>query len=174
MSINDPSEVSEVFEEQKAVVQRWLDMVQGNQDEVWDSYKTMQPDMKWTLIGSTVISGTHEGLEAIENDFFGKCWSGDGRPGQSVQGLDQEYGVRLDIDEMVALEDGRIMVICRSDGMGRNGVPYRNQYCWIITVRDGKMAALVEYCDTALIERAMFDKKLVPAETPAPVPAQRV
>lgn len=152
-----------MFEENKAVVQRWLDMVQGNQDEVWDSYKTMNDDMRWTLIGKTLISGTHVGLDAINNDFFSKCWTGDGRGG-GVQGLDQEYGVRLDIQQMVALEDGRVMVICMSDGKGRNGVPYRNEYCWIISVRNGKMAELIEYCDTAMIEEAMFDKKLVPAE----------
>ncbi len=152
-----------MFEENKAVVQRWLDMVQGNQEEVWDSYLTMNEDMTWTLIGKTLISGTHKGLKAINDDFFAKCWSGDGRGG-GTQGLDQEYGVKLDIQQVVALEDGRIMVICLSDGKGRNGVPYRNQYCWIISVRDGKMSELIEYCDTAMIEEAMFDKKIVPAE----------
>lgn len=155
---------------EKEIVQNWLDAVVGDQEKVWDSYiASFHPDATWTLIGSTVISGTHKGLDAIRDDFFGKCWTGDGRPGPSTQGLSQEYGVRLDIQDVVSLEDGRVVVICQSDGMGRNGVPYKNEYCWVITVRDGKIASLVEYCDTALIEAAMFDKKVVPAEEVAAV-----
>ncbi len=49
--------------------------------------------------------------------------------------------------------------------MGRNGLPYDQEYCWIITVRDDKIVHLREYCDTVMFETAMFDKRLVPAES---------
>ena len=65
---------------------------------------------------------------------------------------------------LLALEDGRILVTCSSDARGRNGVPYNNSYCWIITVTDGKMVQLDEWCDTLMYETAMFDKRVVPAE----------
>lgn len=47
-----------------------------------------------------------------------------------------------------------------------NGEPYRNDYCWIYTFRDGQIVQMVEYGDTLLTARAGF----VPLEAPAPPP----
>lgn len=155
-----------MFEENKAVVRKWLDLVGGNPDEVWESYKAMMsPDMVWRLIGSTALSGEYRGLDSVANDFFAKCWKGDGRKSDAVQGLDPEYGIKpLDVREVVALEDGRVIVHCFSNGRGKNGVPYINEYCWLIKVEDGKITRLDEFADTALIERAMFNMAIVPSE----------
>jgi ketosteroid isomerase-like protein len=154
-----------VYEEEKAVVSRWLGLLTGSQEEVWGGFdEVLDPDMTWTVLGTSAVSGTHKGLEAINRDFFDKCWSaGDGR-GTGIQGLDSDYGLKLTVTNLVALEDGRILVTCASDAKGKNGVPYNNNYSWIITVRDGKMVKLDEWCDTLAYETAMFDKVLVPAE----------
>ncbi len=155
-----------MYESEKKTVSKWLDLVRGGSDEVWESYRAMMDDnLTWRLIGTTPISGEHKGLTRVENDFFAKCWAGDGRGGGAEQGLDPNYGIKpLDIREITALEDGRVMVHCFSDGRGKNGVPYKNEYCWIITVKDGKIFKLDEYADTALIERAMFNKEIIPSE----------
>ncbi len=154
-----------MYEAEKAVVKEWLKGIQGNDGEVWDAFLTMSKDMTWTLIGDTPISGTHRGLDAINNVFWNRCWNGDGREGSGPQGLDPEYGIKpLEIFDILALEDGRILVHCKSDGRGKNGVPYKNEYAWILKVEYGKIVSMNEFADTALIERAMFDKKIVPAE----------
>lgn len=155
-----------MFEENKAVVKQWLDLVGGDPDEVWESYKaTMSPDMVWRLIGATPISGKYVGLDSVANNFFARCWKGDGRKSEAVQGLDPEYGIKpLDVREVVALEDGRVIVHCFSNGRGKNGVPYINEYCWLIKVENGKITRLDEFADTALIERAIFNKEIIPAE----------
>jgi len=154
-----------VFEEEKQVVQRWVDLLTGDQDNVWAGFEAvMAPDMVWNVPGKSCVSGSHVGLEAINRDFFGRCWeTGDGRGG-GVQGLDSDYGLKLTVTNLVALEDGRVLVTCSSDAQGRNGVPYNNAYCWVITVEGGKMTQLDEWCDTLAYETAMFDKRLVPAE----------
>jgi ketosteroid isomerase-like protein len=154
-----------VFDDNKEVVRRWVSMLQGDSSEVWGGFdQVMSPDIIWTVPGTSCISGEHRGLDAVNNDFFARCWTtGDGR-GTGVQGLDEEYGLKLTLEELIALEDGRVLVTCTSDARGKNGVPYRNGYCWIITVRDGRIAELLEYCDTMMYETAMFDKRLVPAE----------
>jgi ketosteroid isomerase-like protein len=154
-----------MFEEEKAVVQRWVNLLAGKKDEVWDGFdKVLDPDMTWTVPGTTCVSGTHRGLKAIDEDFFGRCWTtGDGR-GSGVQGLDDSFGLKMEVQNLVALEDGRVLVTCTSDARGHNGVPYNNNYCWIITVRDGRIVKLDEWCDTVMFETAMFDKVLVPAE----------
>jgi uncharacterized protein len=154
-----------MYEAEKEVVQKWVSLLQGDVDEVWGGFEAvMDKDIEWIVPGTSVISGTHKGLEAVNRDFFDRSWeTGDGR-GSGVQGLDSDYGLKLTLEEFIALEDGRILVTCRSDAKGKNGVPYQNGYCWIITVRDGKIVHLLEYCDTVMYETAMFDKKLVPAE----------
>lgn len=154
-----------MFEIEKEVVKNWLAGVGGDQEQVWKSYLACDPSMTWTLIGSTPISGTYRGLEEIRDVFQHKCWNGDGRKGSGPQGLDQNYGIHPPkVEEVVALEDGRVMVHCYSDGMGKNGVPYKNEYCWIFRVKNGKIVSLYEFADTVLIERALFNKKLIPAE----------
>jgi ketosteroid isomerase-like protein len=154
-----------MHETEKAVVRRWLDLLTGDVDDVWGGFEAvMAPDVVWTVPGNTPVSGVHRGLEAIQRDFFGRCWeTGDGR-GAGVQGLDSDYGLKLTIDQVVALEDGRILVTCTSDARGKNGLPYNNGYCWIITVEKERISALDEWCDTVMFETAMFDKRLVPAE----------
>jgi ketosteroid isomerase-like protein len=157
-------------EHEKQVVQRWLDSVHGGEDDVWASFRThFHEDMVWMLIGTTPRSGTFNGLDEIKNKFLELGRRGDGRPGPSVQGLSSDFGIRLEVDKVLSIEDGRVLVQCRSRGSGRNGVPYDNEYAWILTVRGDKIAKMEEYCDTVCIEEAHFDKKLVPRGTTQPV-----
>jgi ketosteroid isomerase-like protein len=157
-------------EHEKQVVKRWLDSIHGGADDVWESFKAnFHENATWKLIGTTPRSGTFRGLESIKRDFLDVGRRGDGRPGPSVQGLSSDFGIRVDVDEILSVEDGRVLVLCRSVGSGRNGVPYNNEYAWVIKVRDGKIAELLEFCDTVCIEEAHFDKKLVPRGTTTPV-----
>lgn len=155
---------------QKQVVQAYVDAVHGGEHDIWAAIeKHWHEDATWTLIGSTPRSGTFRGLESIKRDFMGPGRMGDGRPGPSVQGLSSEYPVTLYVDEVIAAEGGRVIVFCRTDARGRNGLEYKNEYCWVFTVRDDKIASLVEFCDTVAIEEVHFDKMLVPRGTETPV-----
>ncbi len=55
-------------------------------------------------------------------------------------------------------------ILCDADhavveARGRNrtkqGRVYENEYCWVIELRDGRMAHIVEDADTALMEAAL-------------------
>jgi hypothetical protein len=166
MAFDDP----ETAAHKKKVVRDWIESIHGGEEDVWASYqKFFHQDAVWRLIGSTPRSGTFRGLDSIKRDFLEPGRRGDGRPGPSVQGLSSDFGITVNINEMLMLEDGRVLVLCTSRGAGRNGVPYNNEYCWIIRVRDDKIAEVYEFCDTVLIEEAHFDKKLVPRGTTTPV-----
>lgn len=166
MGYDNPEEAAQ----KTAVVRDWIESIHGGEDDVWATYeRCFHPDAEWRLIGSTPRSGTFKGLDSIKKDFMEPGRRGDGRPGPSVQGLSSDFGISLEISDMLMLEDGRVVVFCVSKGMGRNGVAYDNEYCWIITVRDDKIAAMYEFCDTVLIETAHFDKMLVPRGTTTPV-----
>jgi ketosteroid isomerase-like protein len=155
-----------MFEEKKQVVQRYLDRLGGAESDIWQAITdNWHEDAYWKLIGNTARSGTFRGLEAIKRDFMGVGRRGDGREGPSVQGLSSEYPVTMTVDEVVATEDGRVIVFCQSDARGRNGLLYQNEYCWVFEVEGDKIAGLVEFCDTVAIEEVHFDKKLVPRGT---------
>jgi len=159
-----------VGEHEKSVVRAWIESVHGGADDVWATYlEYFDEDAVWRLIGTTPRSGTFRGLKSIKEDFLDVGRRGDGRDGPSVQGLSSEFGIKLEIDEILDLEGGRVVVLCHSIGSGRNGVPYNNEYCWIVTVEGDKITNLYEFCDTVCIEEAHFDKKLVPRETAEPV-----
>lgn len=166
MGYDNPEEAAH----KKAVVRDWIESIHGGEEDVWATYeRCFHEDAVWTLIGSTPRSGTFRGLESIKRDFMAPGRRGDGREGPSVQGLSSDFGISLDISEMLMLEDGRVVVFCKSKGAGRNGVAYDNEYCWIISVRGDKISEMYEFCDTVLIETAHFDKMLVPRGTTTPV-----
>ena len=154
-----------MHEHERAVVERWLAENQGDLDEAQSGFEAlMAPDVEWVVPGRSVMSGTYKGRDAMQEALSEMMWdTGDGRGG-GVQGLNRAVGFEFTVDEVVALEDGRILVRSRGKGVGNNGVPYDQEYCWIVTVRDGKIAHLRDYCDTVMVETAMFDKRLVPAE----------
>lgn len=139
----------------------WLERTR----RVWAGFgETMSKDMKWTCIGSTPVSGTYNGLDEVANSLSARAllWR---RPrGFWPAGPRSVLRVRIKVKDVTALEDGRVLVHCTSDGRGKNGVPYINEYAWVITVQGDKIVSMYEFADTALIERAMFDKRIVPAE----------
>ena len=101
-------------------------------------------DLCWTLIGSTPISGVYRGKQAVRREFLGALGGV----------IDFEAGIEVAIQEVIAAGD-RAVVRAEGKMRGKHG-PYNNQYCHVMTIRDGKVTATVEYVDTALIESALY------------------
>lgn len=63
-----------------------------------------------------------------------------------------EYRVRA--EEIIA--DGeRVVVRARATATTVRGEDYPQVYCYVFTVRDGQLIDVLEYCDTALVERVL-------------------
>ena len=61
---------------------------------------------------------------------------------------------RLDVKKMLA--DGDTAVVLQSiSAKTREGEQYDNDYCWVYTCRDGKIAVIDEYADTLKASRIM-------------------
>jgi ketosteroid isomerase-like protein len=63
-----------------------------------------------------------------------------------------EYRVRA--EEMIA-EGDRVVVRAEADAKTVRGEDYPQAYCYVFTVRDGRLIDVLEYCDTALVERVL-------------------
>lgn len=71
-----------------------------------------------------------------------------------------EPGALMEVEELVA--EGET-VVCLSRGRmrgARMGLPYNNRYAFVFRFREGHIAGVTEYLDTALVETALLGKRL--------------
>lgn len=72
------------------------------------------------------------------------------RPAATMIGMIEEFkkmiptGLRFTIKTVVA-DDDHVVVEAEGDAVTRLGTPYRNQYCFVFTMRDGKIKQVNEY-----------------------------
>jgi ketosteroid isomerase-like protein len=86
----------------------------------------------WTA-GTLPLSGTRGRAEALAGmDFVAALFP---------------KGIRFTIQAMTA-EGERVAVEAESHGIHSSGLPYHNQYHFLIVIRDGKIRRFKEYMDT--------------------------
>lgn len=96
-------------------------------------------DVSWTNIGSTRFSGTQVGKQALLENLLGPLFSR------------LKSGIATNIERLIAEDD---IVVAQTSGIAETteGVPYNNTYCQVMRIRDGQIAEVMEYMDTALID----------------------
>jgi len=101
-------------------------------------------DITWTNIGSTRFSGTYSGKKALLERLLGPLFAL------------LKAGVSSEIQQLTAEGD---VVVAQTKGTAETlrGVPYNNSYCQVIRIRDGKIAEVTEYFDTALVNSIFGD-----------------
>lgn len=102
----------------------------------------MSEDVTWTIIGSTKWSKTYHGRKAVLSELLGPLNA------QLVNGN------TITAHRFMA-EDDQVVVEARGHNTTKTGKAYRNTYCWIFRLNQGKVIDLVEYTDTALIESVL-------------------
>ena len=103
-------------DEKKLVVDVMAALAEGNDQPFLDA---MHNDMKWTWMGSSDLSKTFDGKEAVLNELW-----------KSVKtAIAQPFRVRANL----ILAAGEYVVV---EGLGNNKTPngkeYNNRYCWIM------------------------------------------
>ena len=64
-------------------------------------------------------------------------------------------GLRFRIGDVTAGGD-RVVVEAEGDAMTATGTPYRNQYCFVFTLKDGKIKRVHEYFCTKLADEVLW------------------
>ena len=96
----------------------------------------------WRMIGTTAWSGVYTGKAAIRRDLLAPL----------IAQFADRY--RNTADAIIA-EGDTVVVECRGKVTTKAGRPYDNTYCWVLRMRDGRIAALTEYMDTQLVATAL-------------------
>ncbi|WP_300299198.1 nuclear transport factor 2 family protein [Ferrovibrio sp.] len=99
-------------------------------------------DAVWITLGDTAWSKRFEGKAAILRDLLGPLRARFSQPN------------RVRAERFIA-EGDMVAVEARGDAVTNDGQPYRNRYCLVCRMRDGKVVELTEYADTALIDRVL-------------------
>lgn len=127
-------------EDNKKLVQHlYAEAARGNSEPMFGAFAE---NMVWTIIGSTPVSGTYEGLEEIHGKLAPKLMSS------------FEEVPKLIVDRLIAEEDYVVVLAHGEGGKSKNGKEYNNTYCHVLKLQDGRFVEFVEYCDTALILKA--------------------
>ena len=111
----------------------------GARGDMDSCFALLADDITWTNIGNTKFSGTYVGKQAIAEELLGPLF------GQL------KAGIASQIEQLTAEGD---IVVAQTSGTAEtiDGTPYNNSYCQVIRIRDGRIAAVKEYMDTALID----------------------
>ena len=126
--------------ENKQVVLDFYDA--GARGDMDACFALLADDVTWTNIGSTKFSGTYIGKQAIVDDLLGPLFS------------QLKAGISSQIERLTAEGD---IVVAQTSGTAEtmNGTAYNNTYCQVIRIRDGQIADVKEYMDTALIDSVL-------------------
>jgi ketosteroid isomerase-like protein len=105
-------------------------------------------------------------VDAMDDDFRWRfagewSWARDwGKTKREVQTnllrplMAQFTSYRCSAEEIIA-EDDRVVVRARADAMTTRGDLYPQSYCYVFCVQNGRLVEVLEYCDTALVERVL-------------------
>lgn len=103
------------------------------------------PYATWSLRGDLPVSGTWTGATEILDVFLTTM----------MDRLDLTKPVRQELKTIIA--DGDTAVAeWTSRATTRDGQAYENDYAIVFVIRDGKIAAVREYFDTAYAQRTLF------------------
>ena len=119
----------------------FAELAKGNGAAFWDA---CHDDVVWRTIGTGSWSGEFAGKQTIIDEIF--------RP------LGRALAERATIPTRL-IDGGDVVVLqARGRNLTRDGRRYDNDYAFVITFRDGKIARYEEYCDTELIARVLPDR----------------
>ncbi len=117
----------------------WTAMAQGDGSTFGEA---MAEDFTWRMMGDTAWSGTYSGKADVQ--------------GRMLKALSQQFATPYrSVAHRIHADGDFVIVQCHGEVTTKRGEPYKNSYCFVIKMRDGQMAELTEYFDSALVDRAL-------------------
>ncbi len=117
------------------------EFVGGNPEPLYD---LVADDVRWTVIGSTPISGTFKGKQTFLSEAAGKL----------IEKLAGPLVGRI-ID--VSADGDKVFVQWEGSATSVSGRPYEQTYCWVLTLDGGTVREVLAYLDTGLVSAIMAD-----------------
>ena len=126
---------------ERAVVNFFNTLSTGDLDKVRE---TLHPDASWNVMVTVPGAGSYKGRDAII-DFLAP-----------IRGQFMPGDPKVNIDRVFA-KGNEVAVESHSSGFFKNGTEYKNNYCWIVIVKDGKVFEIREYMDSYHVSTLKID-----------------
>ena len=133
------------LENKQRLEQIYAELSKGNVQALLDS---LADDIQWTIIGTTVLSGTSHGkAEVIEKRL------------KPLRARLADGPIVFSLERFIA-EGEYVVMQAHGQATAKSGKPYNNTYCintYCIVGRivDGKLKEMTDYIDTELITSAL-------------------
>ena len=102
-------------------------------------FKLVADDVRWTVIGSTPISGTYHSKREFRD---------------VVRRLSEQFTTDLKVTVRDVFADGdKVAIQFESHAEARNGTAYDQTYCWVTRLEDGRVHEVIAYLDTELVSK---------------------
>ena len=126
--------------ENKALMAAIYDeLARGNGQPFVDA---LAEDVTWSIIGTTEWSGTWHGKVAVRTRL--------------LDPLFDQFATRYRNRAIRLIAEGdRVVIESRGDVITKSGNPYRNTYCNVFRLKEGKVVEITEYCDTELLTKVL-------------------
>lgn len=95
-------------------------------------------DVRWTVIGSTPVSGIYESKQALVEAAFGPL-------------LERLAGTLTTRFVDLAAEGDKVFLRFESSGVTKTGLRYDQVYCFAMVMREQRIVEIVAYLDTELL-----------------------
>jgi len=100
----------------------------------------MADDLRWTVIGNSPVSGRYNS----KREFLEKAG---GRMAEKLAS-----GIQPSLRHVIA-DGNMVALVFDGHATGKNGTDYRQTYCWVLRVEEGRIREGTAYLDTELITR---------------------
>jgi len=106
-------------------------------------FKLVADDVRWTVIGTTPVSGTYQSKAEFSKG--------------ALAGLSARLEGPIMARVRNVLADGdHVILQWEGSTKSRTGKPYEQTYCWVMRFGDGQIREVTAYLDTELVS-AMFE-----------------
>jgi hypothetical protein len=120
--------------------ERRREIVRSFSDAGADRWEHFAPDFRWRMIGTTPVSGMMVGVDGIAKHM--------------MPFAERMASLAVIVDDVIG-EGNSYVKIAHSEGATTDDQPYRNEYATLFRFEGDKITEIVEYLDTALIERVV-------------------
>ena len=142
----------------RAVTQQFYEALETSDVETFLAIQ--HDDVAYNVNGRTPVSGRFEGkaflVEKVMPLVFG-----------NLQMETFQFSKQWKI---MCADENTVVAFMEADGLAKNGERYNQFYCHLFEFREGKIAAVWEFFDSALAQRALFSNPLTQDETPPVTP----
>ena len=131
--------------ETRNVIEHYFGALQAG--EYARAFGMMSDDVNYVITGSTKISKSYAGLAGLQSEllpFMGEVF---------------KENIKFTLIDII-VEGDRGVVIATGKADAVHG-DYNQQYCFYLTVRDGKIVSKLEMVDSLPVETALLGNKLV-------------